>query len=104
MRLANAAFDDILELDNAEQAAVLGHGKGCAARFGDRLRDCLHFAHGIAAYGGLQDANRARRTHQRRWRVEIVQDCFDRALAYPGAADFNAAHAALRGERDEVGA
>ena len=36
--------------------------------------------------------------------LEIVEDRIDRALADPGAADLDAAHPALRRERDELGA
>jgi hypothetical protein len=39
--LADAALDDVLEVDHAEDAAVLGDGEGSAARLGDLLGDPL---------------------------------------------------------------
>ena len=101
--LANAAFDDILEVNHPEERAILGHGKGRAARLRDCIRDRLHLAHGIGAHHRLQDEDRAG-AHRRRRRVEIVQNRFDRALAHPGVVHLHAAHAALGGERNEVGA
>src|SRR5262249_20404790 len=57
---------------------------------------------GIGADDRLQRSDGAGRGNCSGRRVEIVQDRVDRALAHPGAADFDPAHAALRGERDEV--
>ena len=42
--LADAALDDVLEVDDAEQAAVLGDGERRAAGLGDLVRDRLDLA------------------------------------------------------------
>ncbi len=42
--LTDAAFDDVLELDDAEQLAVLGHRKRRAAGLGDALGDGVDLA------------------------------------------------------------
>ena len=43
--LADAALDDVLEMDDAEQLSVLGDGERRAARFGDALGDGIDLAH-----------------------------------------------------------
>ena len=43
--LADAALDDVLEVDDAEQAPVAGHGERRAAGLGDALGDGLDLAH-----------------------------------------------------------
>ena len=50
--LADAALDDVLEVDDAEQPAVLGDGERRAARLGDRLGDLVDLAHGSALTAG----------------------------------------------------
>ena len=64
--LADAAFDDVLEMDDAEQLAVLGDGQRRAARLRDRVRDRIDLAHHFAADGGLQLTHGAGRGHARR--------------------------------------
>ena len=48
--LADAALDDVLEMDDAEQLAVLGDGQRRAAGLGDRVGDRLDLARGIGAH------------------------------------------------------
>ena len=101
--LADAALDDVLEVDDAEQPAVLGDGERRAAGLRDGVGDRIDLAHGLGADRRLHARARLPADDRRR-RVEIVQDRVDRALAHPRAADLDAAHAALRGERNELGA
>ena len=58
--LADAALDDVLEVDDAEEPAVLRHGERRAAGLADALGDRLHLAH------RLGDRNRLRRGERRR--------------------------------------
>ena len=46
--LANAALDDVLEVDDAEQPSVLGHGERRSARLGDGLGDGIDLARQLA--------------------------------------------------------
>src|SRR6476619_5153421 len=55
--IADSAFDDILEMNDAEQFPVLRHGKGRAAGLGDRLGNGVNLslelgADGVLARGG----------------------------------------------------
>ena len=102
--LADAALDDVLEVDDAEKPSVLGHGKRSAAGFCDRVGDGIELARGFCTNRRMEYADRAGRTDRRRCRVDVAQDRIDGALADPRAADLDAAHAALRGEWDEIGA
>ena len=47
--LADAAFDDVLEVNHAEELAILGDGERCAARLRDRIGDGIDLAHGLRA-------------------------------------------------------
>ena len=51
--LANAALDDVLEMNDAEQPAVLGDRKRRAARFGDGLGKRIDLARQLRAHTGL---------------------------------------------------
>src|SRR5581483_3510298 len=83
--LADAALDDVLELDHAEELAVLGDRQRRAAG----LRDLIGNAGELAHHFGADIADK-------------LDDSIDRALADPGGADLHAAHAALRGEGNEL--
>ena len=98
-------FDDVLEMDDAEQPAVLGDRQRRAAGLGDCVGDRIDLAHRLGADRRLQRRLHAlpRQSRRSRRAVEIIQDGIDRALADPGIADFDAAHAGLRGERNELG-
>src|SRR5262249_37492243 len=89
--LANAALDDVLELNDAEQPPVLGDGERRAARFRDRVGDRLHFAYRIGANRWRQHARGARRFGYDRGRGQEFDDRIDRTLAYPGGAHLDAA-------------
>ena len=51
--IANAAFDDVLEMNDAEQFPVLRHGKGRAAGLGDRLGNGVDLPLELGADGGF---------------------------------------------------
>ena len=100
--LADAALDDVLELDDAEHAAVLGDGERRAAGLGDLVRDRLELAPGLGAERRCDHPDRAAGRDRRRGRRgDIGEDRVDRALAHPGIADLDAAHPRLCGERNE---
>ena len=100
--LADAAFDDVLELDDAEQLAVLGHRKRRASGLGDPLGDGVDLPLELGADRGLARGGGAATDRLRR--LEVIDHRVDRALADPRAVDLDTAHPALRGERDELGA
>ena len=56
--LADAALDDVLEMDDAEQLAVLGDRERRAAGLGDRFGDGLDLARSLRADRRLQHACR----------------------------------------------
>ena len=77
--LADAALDDVLEVDDAEQPAVLRHGERRAAGLADALGDRLHLAHRLGdGDDGLRGAPTARRGTGR---ADIGEHRVDRALA-----------------------
>ncbi len=100
--VADAALDDVLKLNDAEQLAVLGHGKGRAARLGDRLGDGVDLSLKLGADGGFARSGGAGTDGL--GRLEIVEHRVDRALPDPRAVDLDSAHPALCRERDEFGA
>ncbi len=57
--LADAAFDDVLKLNDAKQSIVLGHRQRGAARFRDRVGNRIDFAHGFGADTRPQDLHSA---------------------------------------------
>ncbi len=80
--LADAALDDVLEMDDAEQLAVLGDRERRAAGFGDALGERIDLARHLGAHAGL--ARRGPGRSGLRWRcLEVVQDGVDGALADP---------------------
>ena len=102
--LADAALDDVLEMDDAEQLAIARHRQRRAAGLGDSVGDRLDLACRLGAHARLQgdrdggaDRRRAR-PPLRRLRIAV-----DRALADRGGAELDAAHARLRRERNEPG-
>ena len=90
-------------MNDAEQPAVLGDGERRAARFGDRLGDGVDLARQLGADGRLARAGGSGAAALA-LSLEIIEDGVDRALADPRAVDLDAAHPALRRERDELGA
>src|SRR5262249_2995203 len=101
--LADAALDDVLEMNEAEQPAVLRHRKRRAAGLGDGIRYCIDLTDLLGTDRWLQhphSTGRARRSHRG---VQEIKDRFDRALAYPRIVGLDTAHPALGGERDKVG-
>ncbi len=64
--LADAALDDVLEMDDAEQAAVLGDRQRRAAGLGDLVGDRLDFARGVRHQRRLQRAHGVARRHDAR--------------------------------------
>ena len=102
--LADAALDDVLEVNDAEQPAVLGDRERRAARLARWRRRSRVTSRTVSALTlGRSACTRAARADGSRRRVEIIQDRVHRAFADPGSADLDAAHAGLRAERDEVG-
>ncbi len=100
--LADTALDDVLEVDDAEQAAVLGNRKRRAARLGDLVRNRLKFAGSIRVDGRLQRTNRVAARHGlRRAAADIVEDRVHRALADRRRPGIDATHAGLCGEGHE---
>ena len=85
--LADAALDDILEIDDAEQLAIAGHGQRRAAGGGDGIDRLIQFARA----GG--DPALA---------PDIVDHAFHRALADFAVGQVNATHSGLGGERHGV--
>ena len=81
--LANAALDDVLEVNDAEQLAVLGDGERRAAGLGDSLGDGVDLARHLGADGGLARSRGSGRDGLGRRCLEIVEDGVDRALADP---------------------
>ena len=80
--LADAALDDILQVDDAEQAAILGHRERRTAGLGDLIRDGLEFAGRFRADRRLDGADRVAAGHGlRRAAADIVEDRVHRALA-----------------------
>src|SRR5207253_1522923 len=83
--LLHAAFDDVLQLDHAQDVATPGDDERCAALLGDPVD---------------------RRAHRRREtaapRVNVGIDRVGGALADLGAVEVHPAHARLRGEGDKV--
>ena len=57
--LADAALDDVLELDDAEEPTVLGDGERRAAGLRDGVGDRADFAHGLGADARPQHLHRA---------------------------------------------
>jgi hypothetical protein len=55
---ANAPLDDILKVDNAEQAAILRDGERRAACFRNHFRDRFDLTHDIRADGRTQNLGR----------------------------------------------
>ena len=99
--LADAALDDVLQMDDAEQAAVLGDRERRAARLGDPLGDRLQLAHRRVLHHRDRDVA-ARHRSSARAAIDIGQHRIDRALADRGALDIDAADPRLRRERDEM--
>src|SRR6185437_13631772 len=81
--LANAAFHDVLQVDDAERAAILRHGQ----------RRTAASAYGV---GEVAQLGRGLMFQER-------DDGVHRALADDMAVDVDAAHAGLRAERNEFG-
>ena len=52
--LADAAFDDVLEMDHAKKLAILGDGKGRSAGFRDCLSDRVDLARRVRADGAFR--------------------------------------------------
>jgi hypothetical protein len=102
--LADAALDDVLEVNDTEQPAILGHRQRGAAGFCDRLGDGVDLARHVGAHRRLQRPHRTRGGDRGRGPVQVIEDRVDRALAHAGPADLDAAHPALGGEWDEIGA
>ena len=99
--LADAALDDVLQMDRAEQAAVFGDGERGAARMSNALGDCLQFARGgILAH---RDYHVAARRRGGPTAVYIGQYRIDRTLANRGTLTIDAADPGLRRKRDEMG-
>ena len=92
--LADAALDDVLEVDDAEQPAVLGDGQRRAAGLGDLVRDRIDLARRFGADAGCSARTAPAAVTLGAGASRIVQDRIDRALADRGAADVDAAHAA----------
>jgi hypothetical protein len=85
--LADATLDDVFEVDDPQQAAVLGHDQGCPARLGDALHDGVQFrGRSIRTAASLGDKG---------------QDRIGRPLADLMPVDIDAAHAGLRRKGDE---
>ena len=93
--LADAALDDVLELNDAEEPAVLGDRQRRAARLGNRIGDRIDFAHRLGADARPQRLHGPPGSDRDRRRIEVVQDRVDRAFAHPGRADLDTAHARL---------
>ena len=70
-------------MKDAEQPAILGHGKRGAAGLRDSVGNGMDLARDIGAHRGLQGAHC--RTDRNRRRIEEVQDRVNSALANPGA-------------------
>src|SRR5262249_8777571 len=102
--LTDAALHDILEVDDAEQPAVLRHGKRGAAGLGDGVGYCVDLPHLLAADGRLQCPNRSGRASRSHRGVEEIEDRVARALAYPRVVSVDAAHPALSREWNEISA
>src|SRR5207344_313760 len=51
--LADAAFDDVLEMDHTEQLTVLRHGERRTTGLGDGLGDCVDLPLELSTYGGF---------------------------------------------------
>ena len=51
---ADAALDDVLEVNDAEHLAVLGDGERRAARLGNDVGDGVELAHGFSIHVGSQ--------------------------------------------------
>ena len=87
--LADAALDDVLQMDDTEQLAMPGHGQRRAAHRRNRFREAFELA--------------------RRWHVrvavnlpDVIDHGVDRAFADLVVLKIDAADARLRGERDEM--
>src|SRR5262249_53599254 len=83
--LLDAAFHDVLELDDAEHAGAIGDEQRRTAAARDLLRRRLH-------------ALRKRRAE----RFDVLLNGIRRALAHLAIPDVDAAHARMRGERYEA--
>ena len=105
--LADAALDDVLEVDDAEQPVVLGDGERRAALSGDPLGDDGHLAHRVGdrrrAQRRLRAAGSAAPKRAGAAAFGERNDRVDRPLADRDAADIDAAHPRLRRERNESG-
>src|ERR1700688_1325065 len=103
-RFRMSALDDILELHDAEQAAVLGDRERGASGLRNFVRDRLDLARGIR-HRALQHARgiSGRDDPRLTAAIDIVEDRVDRALADRGGAGVDAAHAGLRGKGNEGG-
>src|SRR5690606_4660713 len=90
---ADAALDDVLEVDDAEEPSVPDHGEGRAADLGDLAGDHLQLA--LALVAGARGAAGGG------GELDVLEHRIDRALADRGAVEIDAAHAALGRERHE---
>ena len=84
--LADAALDDVFQMDRAENPAIFRHGQRRAAGLGDTLGNRGEFTHGRVGFG-----------------LKVGKYGVDRALADGRVLEINAAHARLRRERHEFG-
>src|SRR5215475_7577583 len=101
--LTDAALHDILEVNDAEQPAILRHGKRGAAGLGDGVGYCVDFPYLLRTDGRLQCPHGSRRASRSHRGVEEIEDRVDGALAHPRVPGLDAAHPALGGERNKVG-
>src|SRR5262249_1099442 len=84
--LLDAALDDVLQLDGGEDARAVGHHQRRGAAPGDRVHGRLHLVRKAATQ-----------------RLDVLADGVCGALPDLAALEIDAAHARVRGERDECG-
>ncbi len=94
--LADAAFDDVLQMNDAEQFAILGDGERRAAGLRNGVGDRVHLARDFGADIRPQRLYGVARCDGR-GPIEKIQDRIHRAFTDPGRADLDAAHPRLRG-------
>ena len=63
---ADAAFDDVLEVNDAKQFSVLGNGERRTAGLRDGVRDCIDLTHCLGIDCRLRRLRRGRR------RIDVV--------------------------------
>jgi hypothetical protein len=105
--LADAAFDDVLQVDNPEQPAILGDCERRAALSGDALGDHGGLAHGVGNRCRAQCSLRASAgTAPQRAAAAAFgkrNNRIDGPFADRDPVDIDAAHPGLRRERHKAG-